>query len=80
MQEAIHRWEGGLKATGGAIVSEKSWVYPISFKFDRAGKWEYMNQLEIEFEFEVIIKIGFVYYFEFLLRNNFLFLVDKKHI
>ena len=34
MQEAINRWEGGLKTTGGAIVPSKSWVYPIDFKFD----------------------------------------------
>jgi hypothetical protein len=26
MQDAINRWEGGLKATGGAIVPQKSFV------------------------------------------------------
>jgi hypothetical protein len=44
MQEGIDRWEGGLKATGGAIVPEKSWVYPIDFKFDNEGKWEYKKK------------------------------------
>ncbi len=29
MQDSINRWEGGLKATGGAIVPQKSFVYPI---------------------------------------------------
>ena len=38
MQSSIDRWEGGLCTTGGAIVLEKSWVYPIDFKFDRNGK------------------------------------------
>ena len=37
MQTAIDRWEGGLKASGGALVPSKSWVYPISFKFDNKG-------------------------------------------
>ena len=37
MQIAINRWEGGLKATGGEIVPEKSWVYPISFQWDHNG-------------------------------------------
>ena len=29
MQQAIDRWEGGLKTTGGAIVLEKSWIYAM---------------------------------------------------
>ena len=28
IQEAIDRWEGGLKTTRGAIVPGKSWIYP----------------------------------------------------
>ena len=31
MQQCIHDWEGGLKATGGAIRPDKSFVYPLSF-------------------------------------------------
>ena len=37
MQEAIDRWEGGLKATGGAIVPSKSWIYPIAYQFEENG-------------------------------------------
>ena len=53
MQEAILRWEGGLKATGGAIVPEKSFVYPIDFKFNTAGKVSYKTVQEINAHFEV---------------------------
>ena len=48
MQEAINRWEGGLKTTGGAIVPTKSWVYPIGFSFDNNGKWKYKSTEEID--------------------------------
>jgi hypothetical protein len=44
MQEGTDRWEGGLKTTGRAIVPEKSWVYPIDFKFDKEGRWEYKSK------------------------------------
>ena len=48
MQQAISRWAGGLKATSGAIdTGEKTWVYPISFKFDESGKWSYKTTDEI---------------------------------
>ena len=53
MQQAILRWEGGLKATGGALVPEKSFVYPIDFKFDNAGKALYKSVEEINAHFEV---------------------------
>ena len=53
MQEAILRWEGGLKATGGAIVPEKSFVYPIDFIFNNAGKVSYKTVQEIDAHFEV---------------------------
>ena len=32
MLEAINMWEGELKATRGALVPHKSWIYPIGFK------------------------------------------------
>ena len=38
MQQAIKSWEGGLKATDGAIVPVKSWVFPIDFEFNSKGK------------------------------------------
>jgi hypothetical protein len=53
MQSAIDRWEGGLKATGGAIVPEKSFVYPIVFQFDDQGKWHYQGTNETDYEFTV---------------------------
>ena len=53
MQSAIQRWEGGLKMTGGAIVPEKSWIYPIDFKFDEQGRWSYKSTEEIDFQFTV---------------------------
>jgi hypothetical protein len=53
MQDFITRWEGGLKATGGAIVPMKSWVYPISFAFNHEGKWKYESTQEIDAHFSV---------------------------
>jgi predicted lipid carrier protein YhbT len=53
MQQAINRWEGGLKATGGAIVPQKSFVYPIIFEFDEGGKWSYKKVEDIKFQFSV---------------------------
>ena len=53
MQEAIDRWEGGLKATGGAIVPSKSWVYPIAFHFKEKGSWSYKKCEEINYNFQV---------------------------
>ena len=53
MQEVISRWEGDLKATGGAIVPNKSFVYPIDFKFNTAGKTSYKKIEEIGAHFEV---------------------------
>ena len=41
MQDSIDCWEGGLRTIGGAIVPEKSWVYPVDFKFDGSGRWTY---------------------------------------
>lgn len=40
-QEAINRWEGGLKVTGGAIAPDKSCAFPVAFKFDEQGRWSY---------------------------------------
>ena len=34
MRDSIDLWEGGLKTTGGAIVPEKGWIYPLDFVFD----------------------------------------------
>jgi hypothetical protein len=53
MQESINRWEGGLKATGGAIVPGKSFVYPIIFDFDDKGQWHYRKVDDIDYQFTV---------------------------
>jgi hypothetical protein len=53
MQSAIDRWEGGLKTTGGAIVPEKSFVYPIAFEFDAQGKWSYQTNDTVDYVFTV---------------------------
>jgi hypothetical protein len=53
MQQAIDRWEGGLKTSGGTIVNSKSWVYPIVFEFDQQGKWNYKKVDKINHNFTV---------------------------
>jgi hypothetical protein len=40
MQEVVDCWEGGLRATGGALVPSKSYWYLLDFKW-RHGKWLY---------------------------------------
>ena len=40
MQQAIDHWEGGLKATGGALVPEKSYWYLIDFIWT-GDRWRY---------------------------------------
>ena len=58
MQDTIDRWEGGLKSTGGAIVPEKSWVYPIKFHFDDKNKAMHLTPEEIDTEFTVVDTTG----------------------
>jgi len=40
MQAALDLWNQGLRATGGALVPEKSFWYSINFKW-RSGCWSY---------------------------------------
>jgi hypothetical protein len=54
MQESINCWEGGLKSTGGAIVPQKSFVYPIIFEFDDTGQWHYKKVADIDYNFSVL--------------------------
>ena len=51
MQRAINTWEGGLRATGGALVPEKSWVYPIKYTWNDKGDptLEKIENLEVAF-------------------------------
>jgi hypothetical protein len=46
MQQAIDHWEGGLKATGGALVPEKSYWYLIDFVWT-GEKWRYAIKEDI---------------------------------
>lgn len=51
MQQSIKTWEGGLRATGGALVPEKSWIYPIKYVWNEEGdpKLENIENLDIQF-------------------------------
>jgi len=40
MQSSIDAWEGGIRATGGAIVPHKSFWVLVDFKW-KAGRWRY---------------------------------------
>ncbi len=42
LQSAVDNWEGGLKATGGAIVPEKTFWHLIDFSWS-SGKWKYKS-------------------------------------
>ena len=42
MQEVVDTWEGGLRASGGALVPAKSYWYLIHFKFQN-NKWSYVS-------------------------------------
>ena len=53
MQDSIDLWEGGLKATGGAIVPEKSWIYPLDFDFDAKGNAQYRKLQDMPYQFTV---------------------------
>jgi hypothetical protein len=45
MQQALDLWEGGIRATGGAIVPEKSHWYLIDFKWSQ-GNWKYKTEVD----------------------------------
>ena len=42
MQTSVDSWEGGIRASGGALVPEKSFWYLVDFKWT-AGKWKYRD-------------------------------------
>jgi hypothetical protein len=46
MQEVVDHWEGGLKATGGALVPAKSYWYLIDFIWD-GKKWAYATKEDV---------------------------------
>lgn len=45
IQLSLDTWEGGLRATGGAIVPEKSHWYLVNFKWCN-GRWKYCSSSE----------------------------------
>jgi hypothetical protein len=45
MQEAVDHWEGGLRATGGALVPSKSHRYLIDFQW-KNGSWHYQSKAD----------------------------------
>jgi hypothetical protein len=45
MQAAMDTWEGGLRATGGALEPEKSFWYLIQFCWNN-GQWAYVSNEE----------------------------------
>ena len=53
MQKAIHTWEDLLKTTGDVIRPDKSFVYPISFKFDNKGRYKFKTTSKLELSFSV---------------------------
>jgi hypothetical protein len=53
MQDAVDRWEGGLRVTGGALVPSKSHWYLIDFKW--TGKmWKYRKIDEMPGELSIL--------------------------
>jgi hypothetical protein len=42
MQDVVDTWEGGLRASGGALVPSKSYWYLIHFQFQN-NKWRYSS-------------------------------------
>ena len=45
LHEAVDQWEGGLTATAGAIVTEKTFWYLIDFAW-KGGSWRYKSIAE----------------------------------
>jgi hypothetical protein len=48
MQNGLDLWEGLLKATGGALVPDKSYWYLIDFK-GKNGAWKFATTEETEY-------------------------------
>jgi hypothetical protein len=48
MQQMLDHWEGGLWATGGALVPHKSYWYAIDFKWDPSDYlWKYKKKASL---------------------------------
>ncbi len=58
MQDAIDHWEGGIRATGGALVPVKSHWYLVDFKWNYDGTWGYSTKEEAPGELTVLDATG----------------------
>lgn len=52
MQASLDTWEGGLRATGGALVPAKSWWYLVEFEW-KDGEWAYVQGAEDDISLQV---------------------------
>jgi Reverse transcriptase (RNA-dependent DNA polymerase) len=57
IQQAVDAWEAGIRATGGAIVPEKSHWYLIAYRWE-GGSWRYARTIENPFELTVKDEFG----------------------
>jgi hypothetical protein len=53
LQKSLDLWEGGIRATGGAIEPDKSFWYLIDFVWHR-GKWRYATEADCPAELTVL--------------------------
>ena len=53
MQQAVNTWEGGLQATGGALVPEKSWIHRIKHVWDTKGVYILAHTDDLDIHFTV---------------------------
>jgi hypothetical protein len=52
MQTVVDHWEGGLRATGGALVADKSYWYLIDFEW-KGNKWKYRKTASMPGEIDI---------------------------
>jgi hypothetical protein len=52
MQEVVDHWEGGLRATGGAIVPSKSYWYLLDYKWT-GHKWKYRKKADMSGKIDI---------------------------
>ncbi len=57
IQQSVDAWEAGIRATGGAIVPDKSHWYLIAYKWE-SGSWRYARTVENPFELSVRDEFG----------------------
>jgi hypothetical protein len=57
MQESIDAWEAGIRATGGAIVPDKSHWYLVTYRWQN-GRWRYARKTEDLFDITVLDENG----------------------